>query len=80
LLKGHAAPVKSVDFNTDGSLLVSASDDKLVKVWDINKLKFRQTLRGHQNWVRSAQFSLDSRMVASGSDDRTVKLWDLTTE
>ena len=47
VMKGHAAPVKSVEFNTDGSLLVSASDDKLVKVWDIQKLKFKQTLRGH---------------------------------
>ena len=35
VMKGHAAPVKSVEFNTDGSMLVSASDDKLVKVWDI---------------------------------------------
>ena len=76
-MNGHSAPVKSIDFNVDGSMLVSASDDKLVKLWDVDKRKFRQTLKGHSNWVRTAQFSIDSRMVASGSDDRSIKLWDL---
>jgi WD40 repeat protein len=32
ILKGHSAPVKSISFNCDGSLLLSASDDKTVKV------------------------------------------------
>lgn len=79
-MKGHSAPVKSISFNSDGTLLVSAGDDKLVKIWDADKRKFIQSFSGHQNWVRSAQFSLDSRMVASGSDDRTVKLWDVVHE
>ena len=39
-MKGHSAPVKSISFNTDGTLLVSAGDDKLVKVWDADKRKF----------------------------------------
>jgi centriolar protein POC1 len=91
-MKGHSAPVKSIAFNSDGSLLVSSGDDKYVKIWDVEKRRFIQSFKGdpigdssdkenkfqgHQNWVRSAQFSLDSRMVASGSDDRTVKLWDV---
>ena len=44
IMNGHAAPVKSVEFNSDGSLLVSAADDKLVKIWDVHKRKFKQTL------------------------------------
>ena len=51
-----------------------------MKIWDVHKRKFRQTLKGHNNWVRTAQFSLDSRMVASGSDDRSIRLWDLERE
>ena len=43
-MNGHSAPVKSVEFNSDGSLLVSAADDKLVKIWDVHKRKFKQTL------------------------------------
>ena len=47
IMKGHSAPVKSIAFNADGTLLVSAGDDKLVKVWDAEKRKFIQSFSGH---------------------------------
>ena len=40
VLKGHSAPIKSVEFNNDGKLLVSAADDKLVKIWSVEDMKF----------------------------------------
>jgi centriolar protein POC1 len=40
VMKGHSAPVKSIAFNSDGSLLVSSGDDKFIKIWDIEKRKF----------------------------------------
>jgi WD40 repeat protein len=33
VIKSHSAPVKSVAFSTDGSLLLSGSDDKTLKVF-----------------------------------------------
>ncbi len=42
VLKGHSAPVKSISYNCDGSLLISASDDKTVKVnFIVLKLPYR---------------------------------------
>jgi WD40 repeat protein len=32
-IKGHSAPVKSVALSTDGSLVLSGSDDKTLKVY-----------------------------------------------
>ena len=71
--------------HADGRMLVSASDDKLVKMWSVKDAmggkgqSFLQTFSGHQNWAKTAEFSADSRMVASGGDDRTVRIWDVTT-
>ena len=33
-LAGHAAPVYSVDFSSNGKHFVSGSDGKLLKIWD----------------------------------------------
>lgn len=34
-LEGHTAPIISIDFSPDGSLLVSGSHDHTVRVWDV---------------------------------------------
>lgn len=77
-LEGHQDVVKSVSFSPDGSMLVSASADKMVKLWDTegNLLK---TFEGHRGIVRSASFSPDGKIVASTGDDGTIKLWAVET-
>ena len=34
-LRGHSAAIRSVAFSLNGKLIVSGSDDKFVKVWDV---------------------------------------------
>ena len=76
-MKGHTGPVRSVRFSNDGKFLITASDDKLVKVWSLPSRRFLCSLSGHSNWVQDAKFSPDGRLAVSGGEDKLVKLWDI---
>lgn len=62
-----------------GTLLVSSSMDKTIKLWDLqgNCLK---TLAEHTRYVNDLAINSDSSVLASGSNDRRVIIWDLTDE
>ena len=63
----------------DGRRVVSASEDKTLKVWDLETGREERTLQGHQNSVCAVAITPDGRRVASGSYDKTLKVWDLET-
>ncbi|KAI9096435.1 hypothetical protein DFS34DRAFT_650541 [Phlyctochytrium arcticum] len=63
--------------NPSGSLLVSGSPDKLVRVWDLSQGKNVMRLMGHTENIRSLLVSDDARWVLSASSDATIKLWSL---
>jgi len=75
-IKGHTSAVRSVEFSCDGQNILSASDDKSVKLWDIDTLKFKGSFIGHTNWVSCATMNGDSSLVASGGEDKKLMVWD----
>ncbi|MGB8689602.1 MAG: hypothetical protein WCD53_20000, partial [Microcoleus sp.] len=66
-------------FSPDRLMLVSASTDKMVRLWKIDGTLLK-TLKGHKSAVWSASFSPDGRAIASASDDGTVILWNLNVD
>ncbi|RPB04113.1 WD40 repeat-like protein [Choiromyces venosus 120613-1] len=62
---------------TNVTQVLSASDDKTVRLWDLTSLKSTHTFIGNQDYVRAASFVPGSpHSVVSGGYDRTVRLWD----
>lgn len=59
VFKAHTAAVRSVAFSHDGQRLVTASDDKSVKVWSVHRHCFVYSLNQHTNWVRCARYSAE---------------------
>jgi WD40 repeat protein len=52
---GHMALINDIAFTPDGQQLVSASDDKTIRVWDLATGKTVRTLRGEERTRRSGQ-------------------------
>ncbi|EEH08122.1 F-box and WD domain-containing protein [Histoplasma capsulatum G186AR] len=71
-LDGHGAAVNAIQMNENE--IVSASGDRLIKVWDIHNGACRKTLIGHKKGIACVQF--DSRRIVSGSNDDTVRIYD----
>ncbi|MEH1926882.1 serine/threonine-protein kinase [Nostoc sp.] len=81
-LTGHSGTLSSVNalaISPDSNTLASASDDKIVKLWDLNTQKVLASLLGHSQAVKSVTFSPDGQILATASDDKTIKLWQVET-
>ncbi len=75
---GHATKISDCAFSPDGSKLVSAGTDGILKVWDTASGVELATLRGHTGWVNACAFSPDGSVMVSGSLDMTLKVWDMS--
>ena len=75
---GHAGSVIAVALSADGRWAISGSDDKTLKLWDVETGQVLRTFRGHAGSVNAVALSADGRRAISGSYDKTLKLWDLS--
>ena len=78
VLKCHPSPIRSVDFSSTGKFLLTGSNDKTIKIYELYpKVQFASTYKGHSNWVRCARFSPDNRLIGSCGDDNSVIIFDI---
>ena len=57
-------------------MIVSASGDGTLKVWDGQTGAERFTLKGHAGVVWGCAVSADGTTIISASYDKTLKVWD----
>lgn len=78
-LSGHRDNITDIRFHPVFPLIVSASIDATIKVWDYETGEFERTLKGHTNVVQALDFDHTGNFLVSCSADLTIKLWDFQT-
>jgi WD domain, G-beta repeat len=77
-LFGHENGITCVALSSDNRWLVTGSDDKTARLWDLKAADPAAqpvVLKGHEDKVNAVAFSPDNRWVVTGSDDHTARLW-----
>lgn len=79
--KSHTKAITQLRFFPDaGHLLLSASADSKVKIWDVyHQRELLRTYSGHTKSVADVSFNHDGTRFITGSYDRQMKLWDTET-
>ena len=59
------------------TFVLTASRDKLIRLFAIHSGELLHTFIGHDNWVRGLALHPTGKYLYSASDDKTVRIWDL---
>ena len=76
LLSGHKDHTYELTFSPDSKILVSASQDTTLKVWDTLTNKKIVTITNHRDFVYDVAFSADGKKLVSLSRD-SLKMWNV---
>lgn len=77
----HKHIVKCVDFTSDSNHLLTGSNEKLLRIYDLNKPDSEpEMMSGHTSNLRCCLWLEDGRRMVSSSDDKTLRFWDITSK
>jgi WD40 repeat protein len=76
---GTAGKVTALRFAPGDRVLVGASEDGSVSIWDLQTGVLSAQLKKHSGAVNAIAFSADGNLMATGGDDRTVIIWEAAT-
>ncbi|XVF36615.1 hypothetical protein REPUB_Repub19eG0072400 [Reevesia pubescens] len=80
-LEGHQSCVNAVAWNSNGSLLISGSDDALINIWSYSGRKLLHSIEtGHTANIFCTKFipETSDELVVSGAGDAEVRLFNLS--
>ncbi|MBZ9869082.1 WD40 repeat domain-containing protein [Mesorhizobium sp. CA15] len=77
-LEGHRDAVVWLAVSADGHQIMSASTDRMIKLWDIEGKRLIRDLGEHKDMARSALFMPNGKTVLTAGDDGEIVLRQLS--
>jgi WD40 repeat protein len=77
LLVGHTSHVYSVAFSADGTRLISGSNDRTMRIWDVPGRRSLAIVPAHSAKVLAVACDPRGELVASSAEDGSVRVWSL---
>lgn len=77
-ISGNKESIYSLAMNPDGTIIVSGSTEKVIRVWDPQTCTKLCKLKGHTDNVKALVVSKDGHHCISGSSDGSIKLWSVS--
>jgi WD40 repeat protein len=78
-INGIPSYINSVAFNQDGSTLVTAGADGLVRFWDPDTGKIKRSIAAFTNDIQHVEFSQDGRQLIVRVTDQPAIMYDIAT-
>ena len=84
-LSGHEGDVNSIEFDSSGDRVVTASDDRTARVWDVTTGRELAVLGAQGSQANlphpkaDAEFSPSGDLVATANEDGTATYWEAKT-
>lgn len=78
VLKGHEQKVQGVIICPNGNFIISYGWDNTVRIWDMEKSAFTDTLDGQHftNWM-SAQYNPGGKFLIAGTPESNILIWEM---
>lgn len=74
----HRGQLQGLSFSPDGSLVATAGQDGVIRLWQVNTGQPVATLAGHRDLIWSVVFSRDGQSLYSVSNNE-IKFWSVAT-
>eukprot|EP01084_Bolivina_argentea_P144229 253115_1 len=75
----HAKSITSLQFNKNGTQILSSSLDGLIKIHGLKSQRILKEFNGHSSFVNKALYINNDESIVSCSSDGSIRIWDTKT-
>ncbi len=77
IYNGHRGVIRDTEFNPDGTILATCSEDDIIRMWDVTTGKKLKTIRSKKEIKFNLAFSPDGKTLAVASrNEEEIYLWN----